>query len=249
MDHNNEVDVERWANDRLVSLRPDSEWQPDLSRGLARLEERRGAQCGIRQRWGWVMAGIAAMGLPLMALPVTRAIAQRCVSACVQESSRVREFLVGPGPAPRSTYVAMADRKIAPDFKVTDAAGKEVSLSEFRGRAVLLNFWATWCGPCKLEIPMLKGLQQKYQDGGLTVLGVSLDDDGWGVVRPYMTTAQFNYPILMGNEGLAKQYGGMDALLPTTLLIDKLGRIAALHVGLCSRSEYEADINAVLKEQ
>jgi peroxiredoxin len=246
MDHNNEVDVDCWANGRLASLRPSPEWQPDLSRGLARLQERHGAQRGVRQKWGWVMAGIVAMGLPLMALPVTRAIAQRCVSACVQESSRVREFFVGPTLS--STYVAIADRKIAPDFRLTDASGKQVSLSDFRGKAVLLNFWATWCGPCKVEIPMLKGLQKKYREDGLTVLGVSMDGDGWSVVRPYMETAQFNYPILLGNEDVAKQYGGLEAV-PATLLIDKSGRVAALHEGLCSRSEYEADINAVLKER
>jgi peroxiredoxin len=248
MDNNNEVDVDRWAKERLASLRPDSEWQPDLSRGLARLEQRRGEQRGVRQRRGWVMAGVVAMGVPLMALPVTRAIAQRCVSACVQESSRVRQFLLGPNVVPNSTYVAIADREIAPDFTVTDAAGKQVSLSDFRGKAVLLNFWATWCSPCKVEIPMLKGLQEQYRDNGFTVLGVSLDEGGLSVVKPYMETAQFNYPILLGNEDVAKQYGGLDAV-PTTLLIDKSGRIAALHVGLCNRSEYEADIDAVLKEQ
>jgi cytochrome c biogenesis protein CcmG/thiol:disulfide interchange protein DsbE len=248
MDNNNEANVDQWTNECLASLGPDSEWKPDLSRGFARLQERRGAQRGLRRRYGWAMAGIVATGLPLMALPVTRAIAQRCVSACVQESSKVREFLVGPGPASSSTYVKVADRKMAPDFTVTDASGKQVSLSDFRGKTVLLNFWATWCGPCKVEIPMLNGLHQQYQDSSFTVLGVSLDEKGWDVVKPYMKTAQFNYPVVVGGENIAGLYGGLESV-PTTLIIDKSGRIAALHVGLCKRAEYEADIDAVLKEQ
>ena len=77
MDHNNQTDVDRWANERLASLSADGEWSPDLARGLARLRDRREIDPGIRRPWGWVMAGIAVMGLPLMALPVTRAIAQR----------------------------------------------------------------------------------------------------------------------------------------------------------------------------
>jgi cytochrome c biogenesis protein CcmG/thiol:disulfide interchange protein DsbE len=248
MDNNNEANLDQWANERLASLRPDSEWNPDLSRGFARLQERRGDQRGLRRRYGWAIAGIVATSLPLMALPVTRAIAQRCVSACVQESSKVREFLVGPGQAPSSTYLKTADRQMAPDFTVTDASGKQVSLSDFRGETVLLNFWATWCGPCKVEIPMLKGLHQQYRDSGFTVLGVSLDEKGWDVVKPYMKTAQFNYPVVVGGENIARLYGGMDSV-PTTLIIDQSGRIAAVHVGLCNRAEYEADIDAVLKEQ
>jgi peroxiredoxin len=139
------------------------------------------------------------------------------------------------------------DRKLAPDFAVTDASGKQVSLSDFRGKTVLLNFWATWCEPCKTEIPMLKGLQRTFQGSNFTVLGVSLEQDGWSIVKPYMATAQFNYPVMIGRDDVAALYGGLEAI-PTTLLIDKSGRIAALHVGLCNRSEYEADINALLKE-
>jgi peroxiredoxin len=263
MDHNNETDVDLWADEHLAALRPDPEWQPDLSRGLARLQDRRRSQRGLRQRYGWAIAALVVTSVPLMAFPVTRAIAQRCVSACVQESSKVRQFLVGPGAAPSSTYVKIADRRIAPDFTMTDDSGQRVRLSDFRGKTVLLNFWATWCGPCKVEIPMLKGLQQEFRDSGFTVLGVSLDQEGWDVVKPYTKTADFNYPIMAGplmagpvmagpitagGEDFAELYGGLESV-PTTLLIDTSGRIAAIHVGLCRRTEYEADIEAVLKEQ
>ena len=181
-----------------------------------------------------------------MALPVTRAITQRCVSACVEGSSRLREFFLGAAPSP--AYRTLEEREVASDFAMTDSSGKSVRLSDFRGKVVLLNFWATWCEPCRIEIPMLKGLQQTYQDRGFTVLGVSLEEEGWNVVKPYMERIQFNYPVAVGGENIAGLYGGLDSV-PATLLLDRSGRIVVTHVGLCSRSEYEADINAVLRER
>jgi thiol-disulfide isomerase/thioredoxin len=255
MDNNNKASenpqvTEQWIDDRLAALRPDREWQPSLSGGFAKLQERRDAQRGHRRTSAWAAAVVVALGLPLMAFPVTRAIAQRCVSACVQESSRVREFLLGSASSPATsfTYVKPKDRRMAPDFTGQDASGKPVKLSDLRGKAVLLNFWATWCGPCRVEIPMLKGLQQTYQDRNFTVLGVSLEQEGFAVVKPYMQQVQFNYPVMIGGDEIAALYGGLDAV-PTTLLIDRSGRIAALHLGLCSRSQYEGDIEAVLREQ
>jgi cytochrome c biogenesis protein CcmG/thiol:disulfide interchange protein DsbE len=186
----------------------------------------------------------------MVAFPVTRAIAQRCVSACVAESGKVRAFLLrDPATvAPTSTYVQPQERKMAPDFAAMDAQGNRVSLADFRGKVVLLNFWATWCAPCKSEIPMLEGLQQSYRARGFTVVGVSLDADGWSVVKPYIEHAQIDYPIAVGGDSVAAQYGDSMSL-PTTLLIDRFGRIAAVHAGLCNRSEYETEIDAVLKER
>jgi thiol-disulfide isomerase/thioredoxin len=249
-DKDHELDLGHWIDDRLAARLPDGEWQPNATRGLARFQEQRTAKRPRIQRWAWVATGVIATSLSLAAFPVTRAIVQRGVSACVRESSRVREFLLGnaAGPAPSSTYVNSEDRKMAPNFTMTDASGKLVKLSDFRGKAVLLNFWATWCGPCKVEIPMLKGLQQTYQDRKFTVLGVSLEEEGWTVVKPYMERAQFNYPVTVGGEDIAALYGGLNSV-PTTLLIDKSGRIASVHVGLCNRSEYEGEIKAVLQEQ
>jgi cytochrome c biogenesis protein CcmG/thiol:disulfide interchange protein DsbE len=141
---------------------------------------------------------------------------------------------------------AAGDLKMAPDFTLTDDAGKPVKLSSFKGKAVVLNFWATWCGPCKVEIPWFIEFQQTYRDKDLVILGVSYDDDGWKSVKPYMTEKKINYRILIGNDELAKAYGGLESL-PTTVMIDKAGRIVATHIGLVSKSDYKAEIESLLK--
>ena len=131
--------------------------------------------------------------------------------------------------------------KIAPDFALKDSNGATVHLSDYRGKVVLLNFWATWCGPCKLEIPWFMQFEQELKDRGFAVLGVSLDDDGWEAVKPYIEQRKINYRIMLGNDTVADQYGGVDAL-PTTFLIDRSGRIAAKHQGLVSKNEYHDEI-------
>jgi thiol-disulfide isomerase/thioredoxin len=246
MDNNSD---HNWVQDRLAALRPDGEWQPDASRGLARFREQRAHAVNRKRRWGWLMAGAVAAGLPLMAFPSTRAFAQRCVSACVSQSNWVLDLFAGhmPGSAPSSAFMKPVDRKMAPDFVLDDASGKPVKLSELRGKVVLLNFWATWCAPCRIEIPWFVEFQKAHESGGLAVLGVSLDEDGWDAVRPYIGEHRIGYRVMMGNDDLAQQYSA--ASLPTTFIIDKSGRIAATHIGLCSKSEYEADIRAVLNEQ
>jgi peroxiredoxin len=137
-------------------------------------------------------------------------------------------------------------RRRAPEFTLKDSDGKEVHLSDFRGKVVLLDFWATWCGPCKIEIPWFEDFQRKNQDRGLVVVGVSMDEDGWQVVKPFMKAAKMNYRVLIGNDQTTQVYGGIDAL-PTTFLIDREGRIAAVHVGLVDRKEFENGIEELLQ--
>ena len=137
------------------------------------------------------------------------------------------------------------ERKPAVDFSLTDAAGKPVRLSDFKGKVVLLNFWATWCGPCKVEIPWFIEFQQTYRGKDLVILGVSFDDDGWKSVKPYVAEKKINYRIMIGTDEVAKQYGGLDSL-PTTLMIDRAGRVAATHVGLISKSDYKSEIENLL---
>ena len=137
------------------------------------------------------------------------------------------------------------DRKAAPDFSLKDARGADVRLSGYKGKAVLLNFWATWCGPCKVEIPWFTEFANKYRDRGLIVLGVAMDDDGWTSVRPYLEKMKMSYSVMIGDDALSQRYGGIDSL-PETLLIDRDGRVAAQHVGLTSKSNYEDEIVQLL---
>ncbi|GAB4368799.1 MAG: hypothetical protein OHK0021_11890 [Bryobacter sp.] len=136
-------------------------------------------------------------------------------------------------------------RKTAPAFSLKDSEGKTVTLKDYQGKVVLLNFWATWCGPCKIEIPWFVEFEQKYKDKGFAVVGVAMDEEGWEIVKPYITDKKVNYRVLLGDDAMAQLYGGVDSL-PTSFLIDKQGKVGAVHVGLVSKSEYEKDIHALL---
>jgi peroxiredoxin len=135
--------------------------------------------------------------------------------------------------------------KTAPDFALKDINGRQVKLSDFRGKIVLLNFWATWCGPCKVEIPWFIEFEQKYKDRGFAVIGVSMDEEGWSVVKPYLAERRINYRVVVGTEKLGQDYGGVESL-PTSFIIDKEGRIVSTHVGLVSKSDYESEIVQLL---
>jgi cytochrome c biogenesis protein CcmG/thiol:disulfide interchange protein DsbE len=137
------------------------------------------------------------------------------------------------------------DRKPAPNFTLRDANGKSVSLADYKGKVVLLNFWATWCGPCGLEIPWFEEFEKQYKSQGFAVLGVSMDDDGWPAVKPYMQEHNINYRVLLGNDSVSQLYGGLDAL-PTTFIIDREGNIAYPHVGLIGKNEYLNEIQSLL---
>ena len=134
-----------------------------------------------------------------------------------------------------------ADGKTAPDFSMTDAAGDLVKLSDYRGKVVLLNFWTTWCGPCKVETPWFVEFERTYKDRGFAALGVSMDEDGWKTVKPFLTQEAVNYTVVIGSDNLAKLYGGVDSL-PTTYLLNRAGKIAFIHYGLARKSEYEAEL-------
>jgi len=153
--------------------------------------------------------------------------------------------------ASSSTNAATKDskeRKPAPEFTLTDANGKSVKLSDYRGKVVLLNFWATWCGPCTLEIPWFIEFQQEYKSRGFEVLGISMDDDGWAAIKPYVAEHKMNYRVLLGNDSVSELYGGVDAL-PTSFIIDRDGKIASVHVGLAGKSEYIDEIQSLLGEK
>ena len=243
MGKNSEINVGRWVDDRLAMLTPPEDWRPDVAAGLARLDRRRDQGSGWNRRRAWTPAIAAAViVLCALAFPVTRVSAQRCVNACVVLWNNLSGSSGLPGAAP-----GIGERKPAPDFTLPDEAGKSVRLSEFRGQVVLLNFWATWCGPCKVEIPWFVEFEQAYRDAGFAVLGVSLDQDGWKSVKPYIEAKKVNYRVMLGDDEIARRYGGLESI-PATVLIDKAGRIAATHVGLVEKKTYEEELKALIAE-
>ncbi len=132
----------------------------------------------------------------------------------------------------------------APAMTLKDIDGRDVSLSDYEGQVVLLNFWATWCGPCKIEMPWFVDFQRQYKDQGFTVLAVSLDEEFEGV-KPFAEEYKLNFPVLLGSDEVADKFGGIVAL-PTTLIIDKKGQIVTRHTGLVGKDEYEAEIKELL---
>jgi peroxiredoxin len=140
-----------------------------------------------------------------------------------------------------------SNRKKAPNFSLKDANGATVNLADYKGKVVLVNFWATWCGPCEVEIPWFVEFEQNYKNRDFAVLGVSMDDDGWKSVRPYIASHKINYRIVVGSEVVAQQFGDIDSL-PTSFIIDRDGRIAANHVGLVDKRDYQNEILKLLDD-
>lgn len=138
-------------------------------------------------------------------------------------------------------------RKPAPDLTLTDSKGASLQLSQYRGKVVLLNFWATWCHGCKEEMPWYMEFADKYKKNGLAVIGVAMDDDGWQSVKPFIEAKKVNYPIVVGNENLARQYGGVEEM-PVTFLIDRHGNIATSHTGMVDKDACESQIRTLLQE-
>ncbi|PYT64920.1 MAG: alkyl hydroperoxide reductase [Acidobacteria bacterium] len=139
-----------------------------------------------------------------------------------------------------------ASRKPLPEVALSDSNGASVDLSAYKGRVVLLDFWATWCEGCKEEIPWFMEFQNKYKKTGLTVVGASLDD-GWKSVTPYLREHKINYRIVMGTFESAKQFG-VDKGMPITLLIDRHGKIADVHPGMVDKAAFEREIQTLLNE-
>jgi peroxiredoxin len=155
-----------------------------------------------------------------------------------------------------AALIAANDRKPAPAFDLANAAGKKVRISDYHGKVVLLNFWATDCGGCILEIPSFISIQAAHPDRAFTAVGVSMDifyeglknaDEAWGKVGPFVSSHKMNYPILMGDQSVSDAYG-LKAF-PATYLIDKSGRIAATYVGVVSKDNVEANVDKLLSER
>lgn len=131
--------------------------------------------------------------------------------------------------------------RLAPDFVLPSLDGKSVQFSDFRGKVVLLNFWATWCVPCKVEMPWFVELQKRYGTAGLQVVGIAMDDASQADLRKFTNDLGVNYPILIGNDKVGDAYGGVQ-FLPFTLYIDREGRVVDKVFGLKTKNEVENEI-------
>jgi peroxiredoxin len=147
-----------------------------------------------------------------------------------------------------------ASGKPAPEFKVKDLDGKEVALADYKGKVVFVNFWATWCDPCRIEIPWLIDMQAKYGSRGFTVVGVAMDEEGKSAVAPFIAKERFDvngqqlpmsYPIWLGTDEVADKFGGILGY-PTSFLISRDGKVVAKFQGLKSSDELEKAIEAQL---
>jgi thiol-disulfide isomerase/thioredoxin len=133
----------------------------------------------------------------------------------------------------------------APKWNLKDVHGQAISSEQFKGKVVVVDFWATWCGPCRTEIPGYVDLQKKYGKDGLVVVGVSLDQAGPKVVEEFVKNFGVNYQMVMGDDDVQTAFGGMDAI-PTTFLIDRSGQIRDKKVGAESAADYEKKVTALL---
>ena len=133
----------------------------------------------------------------------------------------------------------------APDFSLQSLDGKTVRLSDFRGKPVVLNFWATWCGPCKIEMPWFVDLQKQYGPAGVQFLGVAMDDANPKDIAEFAESMKVNYPILLGKESVGDDYGGVQ-FLPETFFIDRNGKVVDKVFGLKGRGEIEDAVKKIL---
>jgi thiol-disulfide isomerase/thioredoxin len=144
-----------------------------------------------------------------------------------------------------SELIPVGSRSLASDFNVIDVQGHKITLSQYKGKVVLLDFWATTCGGCKVEIPWYVEFDKKYRDEGLALLGIDVHEENVANVKPFITHWHMDYPVAVGSDALAGVYGVQE--LPLTFLIDRSGRIAMSHAGIIDKARFESEIRELLR--
>lgn len=156
--------------------------------------------------------------------------------------------IAAPNEAAMGELISGGDNQVAPDFALKDVNGNTVHLSDYRGKVVVLNFWATWCPPCRKEIPDFMDLQKTYGDQGVQFLGVSLDEGGLPTVQNFLKSNPITYPILIGEKAMVAKYGEMNAI-PVTYFIDRKGVIRNHYVAMRPKQVIESTIAPLLSEK
>lgn len=186
----------------------------------------------------WIMISLGVVGIALLSVPL--------LSTLAPESPRPAAGTPAGSTVAAETASNVCDASAKPatlDFTLTDMNGQQVDLREFAGKPILLNFWATWCGPCKFEIPAFVELQDEYRDDGFTVLGVSVDDPA-PALQAFADEYKMNYPVLMADDAIQDAYGPIFAI-PVSFFIRKDGTICKRHFGPATKEQFEEDIRAL----
>ena len=169
-------------------------------------------------------------------------------AGCSKQKNKTIDEMEEAGKAAGQPQAAQGEaRKEAPNFTLKDINGDQFQLSQLKGKVVILDFWATWCPPCRQEIPHFVDLQKQYQSKGLEIVGISVDDRGAAVVKPFAQKFNINYTMLVDGQAITNLYGGVQGI-PTTFVLDKQGRIVKKFVGLTDRSVFENLVQGLLKE-
>ncbi len=181
-------------------------------------------------------AGVAALGL----LALTEAVGRSHFFNAGLISAQPEPARTSPEPSrePPSTK--------APQFRLKDIEGRTINLASLKGKVAIIDFWATWCPPCRLEVPILNNLQTKYRHQGLEIIAISLDESLDDIQR-FLEQSPLNYTVVQGNETVMSQFGHITAL-PTTFFLDRRGNIRSQHVGFMSQAALEKKIEQLLAE-
>jgi thiol-disulfide isomerase/thioredoxin len=145
----------------------------------------------------------------------------------------------------QSTPGVAGQSAVAPEWSLKDMDGKTVGSADFKGKVVILDFWATWCAPCRAEIPDFIALQKQYAKQGLVVIGASVDEGGADVVKPFAQKLGMNYPVVLADAKTQAAFGGIEAV-PMTFIIDRAGRLVKEHMGFVDKDEFENEIKLLL---
>ena len=275
MARHDDSDLDRWVDNRMAALGPAPQGETETERALAQLRARATATRQPPVHVWLLAAGTAALLVAvLVSVEPWRNEPGDLGGVGGREAPSDNLARIGATPSPTSEWtsrrtdrevgagvalsarrqttprlVPVAQRAAAPGFMLPAIERGNATLADYAGRVLLLNFWATWCRPCRTEMPWFVEFQDTFAERGFGVLGVSVDETGWDVVRPFLDREPVNYRIAVADTAERLAPFGPITVLPTTWLIDRRGHLAATHVGLVDRTALEAEIQQLLAER